>query len=108
MKKLFLFGLFISIPSVAIADLSHWISPITDLSAGDTAWVMISAILVLFMTTPGLALFYGGMVRKKNVLATMAQSFAVSCLIAVLWLCFGYSLAFTPYNAFIGGTDRFF
>ncbi|ACA30716.1 ammonium transporter [Histophilus somni 2336] len=108
MKKFILLGLLLSFSSSSIAELSDWIKPISDISSGDTAWVMISAILVLFMTIPGLALFYGGMVRKKNVLSTMAQSFAVSGLIAVIWLCFGYSLSFTPNNAFIGGMDRFF
>lgn len=95
-------------PTLAFADLPDWIRPMSDLSAGDTTWVSVAAILVLFMTIPGLALFYAGMVRKKNALATMVQSFAICCLIAILWLCFGYSLAFTPGNAFIGGTDRFF
>ncbi|MEL5848037.1 MAG: ammonium transporter [Candidatus Igneacidithiobacillus chanchocoensis] len=75
---------------------------------GDTAWMLTSTALVLLMTIPGLALFYGGMVRRKNILATAAQSFAVTALISVLWMFFGYSLAFTPGNAFIGGTSRFF
>ncbi|WP_248884940.1 ammonium transporter [Acidithiobacillus acidisediminis] len=70
--------------------------------------MLTSTALVLLMTIPGLALFYGGMVRRKNVLATAAQSFAVTALISVLWMFFGYSLAFTPGNAFIGGTSRFF
>ena len=66
------------------------------LDTGDTAWMLTSTALVLMMTIPGLALFYGGMVRKKNVLATVMQSFAVTCLVTVLWLIVGYSLAFTP------------
>ena len=65
------------------------------LDTGDTAWMLTSTALVLMMTIPGLALFYGGMVRRKNVLATAMQSFAVTCLITVLWLIIGYSLAFT-------------
>ncbi|SUT87988.1 Ammonia transporter [[Actinobacillus] rossii] len=69
---------------------------------------MVATILVLFMTIPGLALFYGGMVRKKNVLATMMASFASCCLIALIWVIFGYSFAFTPNNGFIGSTDRLF
>jgi len=65
------------------------------LDSGDTAWMLTSTALVLLMTIPGLALFYGGMVRKKNVLATVMQSFAVTCLVTVLWMIVGYSLAFT-------------
>ena len=77
------------------------------LSAGDTAWVLTSTALVLMMTIPGLALFYGGMVRKLNVLATVMQSFAITCLAAVLWVVVGYSLAFTEGSPFIGGMSRF-
>ena len=65
------------------------------IDTGDTAWMLTSTALVLMMTIPGLALFYGGMVRKKNVLATMMQSFAITCLVTVLWMVIGYSLAFT-------------
>lgn len=97
------------LPSAVLAsETADWIRPMSDISAGDTAWVMVSALLVLFMTMPGLALFYAGMVRKKNVLATMVQSIAIACLISLLWICFGYSLAFTSNNGFIGGTERFF
>ena len=78
------------------------------LDTGDTAWMLTSTALVLMMTIPGLALFYGGMVRKKNVLATVMQSFAVTCLITVLWLVIGYSLAFTPGSTIIGGLGRIF
>src|SRR6201996_7590000 len=66
------------------------------LNSGDTAWMITSSALVLMMTIPGLGLFYGGMVRKKNVLATLAQSFGATCLITVLWMIIGYSIAFTP------------
>lgn len=76
------------------------------ISAGDTAWMLCSTALVLLMTIPGLALFYSGMVRKKNVLGTMAHSFAVTCLVTVLWEVVGYSLAFTPGLQFVGGFDR--
>ncbi|MCE5361016.1 ammonium transporter [Candidatus Igneacidithiobacillus taiwanensis] len=99
---------------VATAALTIFASPwaIADATppfkGGDTAWMLTSTALVLLMTIPGLALFYGGMVRRKNILATAAQSFAVTALISVLWMFFGYSLAFTPGNAFIGGTSRFF
>ena len=69
--------------------------------------MLASTALVLLMTIPGLALFYGGMVRKKNVLATVMQSFAITCLVTVLWMVIGYSLAFTPgSSAFLGGMDR--
>jgi Amt family ammonium transporter len=74
-------------------------------SAGDNAWLLVSCALVLMMTGPGLALFYGGLVRKKNVLATMMQSFTLMALVTVLWALFGYSLAFAPGNSFIGGLD---
>ncbi len=79
------------------------------LDSGDTAWMLTSTALVLMMTIPGLALFYGGMVRRKNVLATVMQSFAITCLVTVLWMVAGYSLAFTDgggLNAWIGGSSR--
>lgn len=81
------------------------------LDSGDTAWMLASTALVLMMTIPGLALFYGGMVRKKNVLATAMQSFAITCLMTVIWVIAGYSLAFTeggPLNAVVGGFSKFF
>jgi Amt family ammonium transporter len=81
------------------------------LNSGDTAWMLTSTALVLMMTVPGLALFYGGMVRKKNVLATVMQSFAITCLVTVLWMVVGYSLAFKDgggVNAYIGGLQSFF
>src|SRR6266480_4567394 len=77
------------------------------LNTGDTAWMLTSMALVLMMTVPGLALFYGGMVRKMNVLATVMQSFAVTCLVTVLWMVIGYSFAFTSGSPFLGGTSRF-
>ena len=81
------------------------------LDSGDTAWMLTSTALVLMMTIPGVAMFYGGMVRKKNVLATAMQSFAVCCLVTVLWMILGYSLAFGdggPANSVIGGLGRVF
>ena len=79
------------------------------INAGDTAWMLTSTALVLMMTIPGLALFYGGMVRKKNVLATLMQSFALACLVTLLWWAVGYSLAFTPgSNPYWGGFSRLF
>jgi Amt family ammonium transporter len=77
-------------------------------SAGDNAWMLVSSGLVLLMTGPGLALFYGGLVRKKNVLGTMMQSFALMAFITVLWALYGYSLCFAPGNSFIGGFDYLF
>jgi ammonium transporter, Amt family len=77
-------------------------------SAGDNAWMLVSAALVLLMTGPGLALFYGGLVRKKNILGTMMQSFAMMGLVTVIWAVLGYSLAFGHGNAFIGGFEHVF
>jgi Amt family ammonium transporter len=76
------------------------------IGAGDTAWMLTSTALVLLMTIPGLALFYGGMVRRKNVLATLMQSFAITCVVTLLWWLIGYSLAFTPGSPWLGGTSR--
>ena len=73
---------------------------------GDTAWMLTSTALVLMMTIPGLALFYAGMVRKKNLLATMMQSFSICALVTVIWMVVGYSLAFTNGNAYIGDFSR--
>lgn len=82
---------------------------VAKINSGDTAWMLASTALVLLMTIPGLALFYGGMVRKKNVLGTVMQSFAITCLVTVLWTVIGYSLAFTPgSSAYLGGLDRLF
>ena len=78
------------------------------IDSGDTAWMLTSTALVLMMTIPGLALFYGGMVRKKNVLATIVQSFAITCLVSVLWMVLGYSLAFTTGSTVLGGLSRVF
>ena len=77
-------------------------------SSGDNAWMLASAALVLLMTGPGLALFYGGLVRKKNILGTMMQSFAMMGLVTILWAVVGYSLAFGHGNAFIGGFEHLF
>src|SRR6059036_1422276 len=77
-------------------------------SAGDNAWMLVSCALVLMMTGPGLALFYGGLVRRKNVLATMMQSFAHMAVISVLWAIFIYSLCFGTGASFIGGFGHLF
>jgi ammonium transporter, Amt family len=79
-----------------------------ELNGADTALVFASTCLVLMMTIPGLALFYGGLVRKKNVLATLMQSFACCCLVSLLWVFFGYSLAFSGSGAYLGDTAKFF
>ena len=76
--------------------------------SGDNAWMLVSAALVLLMTGPGLALFYGGLVRRKNILGTMMQSFAMMGLVTILWALVGYSLAFGHGNAFIGGFEHLF
>lgn len=78
------------------------------LSAGNTAWILTSTALVLFMTIPGLSLFYGGLVRVKNVLSVLMQCFSITCLVSVLWLIGLYSLVFSEGNAFIGGLGNMF
>lgn len=95
-----------NVPSVESVATTAVVVPVVTLDAGNTAWMMMATILVLFMTIPGLALFYGGMVRKKNILATLMQSFAICCSITLVWIVIGYSLAFSPGNAFIGGFDK--
>jgi Amt family ammonium transporter len=76
------------------------------LDSGDTAWMLSSTALVLLMTIPGLALFYAGMVRKKNILATMMQSFTICCIVTIVWMVAGYSIAFTPGGAYFGDFSR--
>src|SRR6185436_14574254 len=96
-------------PAAPPAPPSGAASAVLALNTGDTAWMLTSTALVLLMTIPGLALFYAGMVRKKNILATAAQSFAITALVTVLWAIIGYSLAFTnggDMQAYIGGLDR--
>jgi ammonium transporter, Amt family len=78
------------------------------LNKGDNAWIMVCATLVILMSIPGLALFYGGLVRSKNMLSVLMQVFTVFCLISVLWVVYGYSLAFTEGNAFFGTLDKMF
>jgi len=93
------------IPSSALADQEN------GLNSGDTAWMLTSVALVLFMTIPGLSLFYAGLVRSKNVLSVLMQCFAITCLMSILWVVYVYSLAFGDggvMNAFIGGFDKAF
>ena len=81
------------------------------IDSGDTAWILTSTALVLFMTLPGLALFYAGLVREKNVLSVLMQCFAITCVVTIIWVIGGYSLAFSDggsMNSWIGGTENFF
>ncbi len=90
------------LPAIAQADT---------LDSGDTAWILTSTALVLFMTLPGLALFYGGLVRAKNVLSVLMQCFVIACVVSILWVVYGYSLSFGDggsMNAWIGGLDNAF
>ena len=73
---------------------------------GDVAWMLVSTAFVLLMSIPGLALFYGGMVRSKNMLSTLMQIFSIFCVISVLWVVYGYSMAFSNGNAFFGGLSK--
>ncbi|ABM35446.1 ammonium transporter [Polaromonas naphthalenivorans] len=90
------------------AEASAAAAPAPVPNKGDTAWMMVSTILVILMVVPGLALFYGGLVRSKNMLSVLMQVMVTFSLIVVLWFIYGYSLAFTEGNAFIGGFDRLF
>jgi Amt family ammonium transporter len=92
--------------TAAVAPTQPTLVGMDKISSGDTAWMLTSTALVLMMTIPGLALFYGGMVRKKNVLATLMQSFAITCVVTLLWWLIGYSWAFTPGTAYLGGATR--
>ena len=94
--------------ALASPALAQPVEAASTINPADTAWMTVATAFVLMMTIPGLALFYSGMVRKKNVLATMAQSLAAVALISVLWVAFGYSLSFTGNGAFIGSFDRIF
>ena len=78
------------------------------LNSGDTAWMITATVLVIAMTIPGLALFYGGLVRAKNMLSVLMQVFVTFCLMAVIWILWGYSLAATEGNAFIGDLSKMF
>ncbi|HUX73113.1 MAG TPA: ammonium transporter [Steroidobacteraceae bacterium] len=93
----------------AAAPTAPFLVTFDKINSGDTAWMLTSTALVLMMTIPGLALFYAGMVRKKNILSTMMQSFAITSVVSILWWIVGYSLAFTPGSTpYIGGLSRAF
>ncbi|TIO08037.1 ammonium transporter [Mesorhizobium sp.] len=83
-------------------------APAFTVDKGDTTWMMVSTVLVLLMTIPGLALFYGGLVRAKNMLSVLMQVFTITSVVMIVWVFYGYSLAFTPGNAFVGGLSKMF
>lgn len=90
------------LPQMALAD---------DLNSGDTSWILTSTALVLFMTLPGLALFYGGLVRAKNVLSILMQCFSIACVVTIIWVVYGYSMSFSDggeMNAWVGGLGNVF
>ncbi len=100
-SALLLTGLISVLPSIGLAD---------ELNGADTAWIMTSTALVLFMTIPGLALFYAGLVRSKNVLSVLMQCFAITCMASIIWFAYGYGLAFGDggsMNKWVGGIDWF-
>ena len=95
----------LALPALLVAGPA-WAAEAANIDSGDTAWMLTSTALVLLMTIPGLALFYAGMVRKKNILATMMQSFIICCLVTVVWMVAGYSLAFSNGGALLGDFSR--
>jgi Amt family ammonium transporter len=101
LPALFLCAIMVLVPSLAYA------ADAPALDSGDTAWMLVSSLLVLMMTLPGLALFYGGLVKKDNVLATLMQTFVVCASVSVAWPVLGHSLAFSEGNAFVGNFDKF-
>ena len=98
-KVLYLAGLAGLLPGISHAETAA-------ASGGNTAWILTSTALVLFMTLPGLALFYGGLVRTKNVLSILMQCFSIAGIVSILWLVIGYSLAFGEGNSWIGDFSR--
>jgi Amt family ammonium transporter len=103
LKKCLCAGLMFA---AAVLPSRAWAADAPKIDSGDTAWMLTATALVLLMTIPGLAVFYGGMVRRHNVLSTVMQSFTTACLVAVIWVVVGYSLAFTNGNAYIGDFSR--
>ncbi|MBT5559453.1 MAG: ammonium transporter, partial [Proteobacteria bacterium] len=103
--------MFKALISGALLTLVPLVSAADELNSGDTAWMLTSSALVLFMLLPGLSLFYGGLVRSKNALSVVMQCFAIGCVASVIWFVIGYSLAFSDggsMNWFIGGTSQAF
>lgn len=101
-KSLIIIALAFMTPSLLLAADGAQLNP------ANTAWILTSTALVLFMTLPGLSMFYGGLVRSKNVLSVLMQCFAITCMVSVIWLAFGYSLAFDEGNGLIGGLTKMF
>jgi len=100
-------AILLTIPHAAFAQAAAPSMPaVMTLDTGSTSWMLTSSLLVLMMTLPGLALFYGGMVHKESVLATLMQAFVATTLVTVLWCIYGYSLIFTEHSGFIGGITR--
>ena len=106
MKKILAALVLLGATAVALPSLAQTPAPVPN--KGDVSWMLVSATLVLMMSIPALALFYGGMVRSKNMLSVLMQVFVVFSLITVLWCIYGYSIAFTEGNAFFGSFDRLF
>ncbi len=106
-KKSVVASLVIGAISLLGAAAAHAHEAGSELNAGDTAWILASAALVMLMTAPGLALFYGGLVSQRNMLSTLMHSFFLLCLISVQWVLFGYSLSFAP-GGLVGGLDYAF
>ena len=107
MKNILLGGLTL----IVITLLPEAVYAEDNISNANTAWILTSTALVLFMTLPGLAFFYGGLVRSKNVLSVLMQCFSLACLVSVMWVAFLYSLAFGDggsMNSYIGGLDNAF
>ncbi len=115
LRKIAGLGALLSLVTPALAMADEAAAPV--LNSGDTAWMLVASLLVLFMTIPGLALFYGGMVRSKNVLSVLMQCFAITCVISILWVIYGYSISFDTtgmeqgvvnLNSFVGGFGKAF
>ena len=107
--------MFYCLPARLLAAVALLLSPVLALAdtldSGDTAWILTSTALVLFMTLPGLSLFYGGLVRSKNVLSVLMQCFMIACAVTIIWVCIGYSMAFSDggsMNAWVGGLGNAF
>src|SRR5204863_3733377 len=97
-------AVFAALPAWAQAAAPAAASPIPAavIDKGDTAWMLTSSLLVLMMSVPGLALFYGGLVRTKNMLSVLTQVLMIVCMVGVIWVCWGYSETFTSYSAYVG------
>ena len=105
-SSLMLAALAVMVHGAAFADSAVTVTAAPVPDKGDTTWMIVATLLVTLMTIPGLALFYGGLVRSKNMLSVLMQVFIVFSLCIVLWVLYGYSLAFTEGNAFFGGFSK--